>query len=241
LTHPDSAAPLQEAAIRRMRAQYYGMVSEVDSQFGRVLDLLRRTGQWDDTMIVVTADHGEQLGDHGLVQKLGYWESSHHILGIVRDPTIPETFGSTVERFTENVDVMPTLCAAMGIDVPLQCDGMPLQPLLRDARVAWRDAAHWEYDYREHLLRVGVGAWPSDRRPERRNLAVLRREDAAYVQFGDGTWLCFDLATDPTWRTEVDDPSRVLELAQQMLVWRATHLDRTLADSLIDRGVLGRL
>ena len=84
--HPDAAAPMEESRIRRIRAQYYGMISEVDSQLGRVWQTLRDLGAWDDTLIVVTADHGEQLGDHGLIQKLGYWESSYHIVGIVRDP-----------------------------------------------------------------------------------------------------------------------------------------------------------
>ena len=53
-------------------------------------DTLRELGAWDDTLIVVTADHGEQLGDHGLIQKVGYWESSYHIVGIVRDPSSPD-------------------------------------------------------------------------------------------------------------------------------------------------------
>ena len=50
----------------------------------------RATGRWDDTLIVVTADHGEMLGDHGLQQKLGYWEESYAIPCIVRDPSRPD-------------------------------------------------------------------------------------------------------------------------------------------------------
>jgi arylsulfatase A-like enzyme len=217
------------------------MVSEVDSQLGRMWHALRERGEWDDTLIVVTADHGEQLGDHGLVQKLGYWESSYHIVGIVRDPTAPSAHGTVVDRFTENIDLMPTICDAIGVDVPLQCDGVPLTPLLRGEDPPWwRDAAHWEWDSREFVLRADVGEWPWDRRPERRNLAVLRTDEHAYVQFGDGSWLCFDLVADPTWRTRVTDPAVVLPLTQSMLVWRATHTDRTLADVLVDGGAIGR-
>jgi arylsulfatase A-like enzyme len=237
LRHPDAAAPLDEGKIRWIRSQYYGMITEVDSQLGRVWDTLREIGAWDDTLIVVTADHGEQLGDHGLIQKLGYWESSYHILGIVRDPSSPSAWGTVVDRFTENVDLMPTICDAIGVGVPLQSDGVPLTPFLRGEEPPWwRDAAHWEYDSREFVLRAGVGSWPWDRRPERRHLAVLRTEAAAYVQFGDGSWLCFDLAADPTWRTAVTDSAVVLPLAQAMLVWRSTHTDRTLADVLVGEG-----
>lgn len=238
---PQSAAPTDEADVREMRAQYYGMVSEVDDQLGRLWAFLRERGEWERTFIVVTADHAEMLGDHGLVQKVGYWGSSYHILGIVRDPRLPEGFGTVVDRFTENVDVLPTICEAIGAPVPMQCDGMPLTPFLRgEEPPRWRTAAHWEFDWRYVLLRNGVGEWPADRRPERANLAVLRTTDAAYVQFGDGSWRCFDLAADPTWTTEVRDPSIVLDLAQQMLVWRSRHTDRTYSDWLAEDGGMGR-
>ncbi|HRE02486.1 MAG TPA: sulfatase-like hydrolase/transferase, partial [Ilumatobacteraceae bacterium] len=89
------------------------------------------SGAWDRTLIIVTADHGEMLGDHGLIQKVGYWEQSHWIVCIVRDPVHPEGHGTVVREFTENVDIVPTICVAIGADVPPQCDGYPLAPLLR--------------------------------------------------------------------------------------------------------------
>ena len=98
LDDPRTAAPADEAGMRHMRAQYFGMISEVDDQLGRVLDTLRELGMWDDTMIVVTSDHGEMLGDHGLQQKLGYWEESYHIVGIVRDPHHVDAHGTVVDR-----------------------------------------------------------------------------------------------------------------------------------------------
>ena len=104
----------------------------------------------------------------------------------------------------------------------------------------WRSAAHWEYDWRDLAIGRGAHEWPWDRRLEQRNLAVLRDAEVQYVQFGDGSWRCFDLAADPTGRTEIDDPAIVLERAQAMLTWRANHLDRTLTDMLVDKGGVGR-
>ena len=99
----------------------------------------------------------------------------------------------------------------MGIEIPVQCDGLPLTPLLHgDEPPWWRDAAHWEFDWRDALLAFGPHEWPWDRRLERQHLAVRRTESLAYVQFGNGSWKCFDLAADPTWRTEVTDPAVVL-------------------------------
>src|SRR5205823_1227297 len=116
--------PDDDSAIRHLKAQYFGMISEVDHQLGRIWSALETSGQWNDTWILLTSDHGEQLGDHGLIQKGGYFEQSYHVPAIVRDPRHPQTHGTSVNRFTENVDVFPTLCEAMNIDVPAQCDGL---------------------------------------------------------------------------------------------------------------------
>jgi arylsulfatase A-like enzyme len=238
----ENPAPGNEAELRRLRAQYYGMVSDVDDQLGRLFEGLRRLGMWEDTVIVVTSDHGEQLGDQGTLGKGGFFESSYHVLGIVRDPRHPAGHGQVVDSFTENVDVMPTLCEAMGIEVPAQCDGMPLTAfLMGDDPPWWRTAAHWEYDWRWEKILFGPHDWPWDRRLERQNLTVLRSASLAYVQFASGEWRCFDLAADPGWRSEVDDPAIVLEAAQSMLAWRATHAERQFTDMLLIDGGVGRV
>ena len=80
------ASDMSEAEVLQMRATYYGLMTEVDDQLGRVFEYLKRTGQWDDTLILLTSDHGEQLGDHHLLGKIGYFDQSYHIPMIVRDP-----------------------------------------------------------------------------------------------------------------------------------------------------------
>ena len=242
LRHPLLAAPTDTDAMRRLQAQYFGMVSEADYQLGRVWDALERSGQWDNTLIIVTSDHGEQLGDHGLIQKCGFFESSYHILGIVRDPRPGKARGETVEAFTESVDIFPTLCEAMGVPIPAQCDGLPLTPFLDGETKPkwWRDAAHWEFDWRFSLIPGGPHDWPRDRRLERQNLAVRRSENAAFVHLGDGSTLAFDLAADPTWRTPLADPEIRLREAEALLTWRAQHLDRTMTGMLVEDGGIGR-
>jgi arylsulfatase A-like enzyme len=239
--NPHTTAPSDPDTLARMKAQYLGMIAEVDAQLGRLWTALEQAGQWDDTLVVVTSDHGEQLGDHGLMGKGGFFEESYHVPCIVRDPRPGRPRGLVVERFTENIDIFPTLCEAMEIDIPAQCEGLPLTPLLSGEDPPWwRDAAHWEFDSRSAFIRAGPHPWPWDRRLERQNLAVRRSESAAYVHFGDGSWLCFDLAADPTWRTQTADPARVLAQAQALLTWRAQHADRTLTGMLVDHGIVGR-
>ena len=131
---------------------------------------------------------------------------------------------------------MPTLCEAMGIDVPAQCDGFPL-----DAVPARRGAAavadggplgvRLARPGDRHAPRTsGRGTAPSNASTS----PCIATTSYAYVQFGDGSWRCFDIAADPTWRTEVDRSGDVvLPLAQAMLTWRSRHADRTLADLVL--------
>lgn len=233
--------------IAPMRAQYFGMIGEVDFQLGLLFAALRRLGQWDDTMIVVTSDHGEQLGDHGLKQKGGYFEESYRILGIVRDPRPGKARGRILRRFTENVDLLPTLAEALGQTIPVQCDGLALTPFLDAARdpatVPWRQAAHWQFDWRAPFIARNGGRdaphWP-DRTLETQNLSVRRCETHAFVHFADGASLCFDLAADPSWRTLERAPEKILACANALLAWRAQHQDRTLTGMLVREGGIGR-
>lgn len=230
-----TAAPTDERELRHMRAQYLGMIGDVDAQLQRIWAALRARGQWDDTVVVVTADHGDQLGDQGLVEKFGWFGASYHVPCVVRDPSRPGAHGTVVDHFTENVDLLPTVADLLGVDVPRQCDGRPLTPFLDDATPDdWRDAAHWEFDWRFLAMLSGrTSGWPSDRRLERRNLAVRRTTDRAYVQFADGEAVVYDLAADPTWRTCTTDAAVALADARALLAWRAEHTDRTHTGTLI--------
>jgi arylsulfatase A-like enzyme len=237
----ESMAPTDEARQRTMRAQYYGMISEVDAQLARLWAALRELHMWDDTMIVVTADHADQLGDQGLTGKLGYFEHSYHIVGIIGHPRHPQAHGSVVDAFTENIDIFPTICEFIGVPVPTQCDGLPLTPFLRgESPPWWREEAHWEFDWRDQYIQHGPHEWPWDRRLERQHVATIRDADGAYAQFGDGSWLAFDLQVDPTWHTPMTDPGRILHYAQRMLTWRSRHTDRTMTDMLVVDGGVGR-
>ncbi len=232
------AAPTDVDALKFLRAQYYGMVSEVDAQLGRVVTALEERGEWDDTLVVVTADHGDQLGDHGLIEKLGFFPQSYHIIGLWRDPRV--TGGRALRQFTENIDLLPTLADALGVEPPVQCDGRSLTPLFAGEDVAWRHEAHYEWDSRYMLLAGPTVPSPSPEALAGRNLAVSVGDDLAYVQFGDGSMRCFDLAADPTWRTECRDTERVLAAAQRQLVWRQTHLRHDLTDMLLTPERRGR-
>jgi arylsulfatase A-like enzyme len=236
LNWPQAAAPRDEGQMRHLKAQYYGMISEVDAQLGRAIAAIDQRGELHDTLVVITSDHGEQLGDHGLLEKLGFFPQSYHIIGIWRDPR--ERGGAAVTKFTENVDLLATLAEALGVEQPLQSDGASLVPLLRGETVAWREWAHYEWDSRYML--IGPTDVPSRDTLARRNLAVSVGEDLAFVQFGDGSMKCFDLDADPSWRTECEDRERVFHAMQEQLLWRQAHLRHDLTDMLLSPERRGR-
>jgi arylsulfatase A-like enzyme len=234
-----SAAPTDPDQMRALRAQYYGMISEVDSQLARVVRCIEDRGEWEDTLVVVTADHGDQLGDHGLKEKLGFFPQSYHVIGLWRDPHAPNA-GREVSDFTENIDLLPTLADVIGVEEPAQCDGRSLSALLRGEDVPWRSAAHYEWDFRAYFIRGATSPWPKDRALSLANLAASVSDDLGYVQFADGSFKCFDLVADPTWRTECHDSDRIMHAAQEQLVWRQEHLRRDMTDMLLRPSRPGR-
>ena len=231
------SGPRDEHHIRQLRATYYGMQTEVDAQIGRVLDWLDERGETDDTIVIITSDHGEQLCDHYLMQKLGFYDQSFHVPLLVADPRpgFDAGRGRIVEAHTENVDVTPTLLDLLDAPIPLQCDGRSLRGWLGDDEPgAWRDEAHWEWDLREPGQRFFEQQY--DVTMEELSLAVLRDAHGKYVQFAGYPKLpsvFFDYDDDPgELHNRAADPAyaaKVLDYAQRMLAWRLRHTDRTLS------------
>ena len=198
---------------------------------------------WDDTVIVVTADHGEQLGDHGLIGKGGFFESSYHVLAHrPRSRASPHGHGDVVDAFTENVDIMPTLCEAIGVG---------------RARAVRRSAAHARSsrgDSRRGGATPRTGSTTGDGSTSRGRSTRGRGTggssastslcaaptDAAYVQFGDGAGGAS--TSPPTRRGAPRSPTRrgCWRTRRRCSTWRSEHADRTLTGMLTYAGGVGR-
>lgn len=236
-----TGCPEDEAELRLIRAAYWANMTEVDHQIGRLIDHLDSTGRANDTLVVVTADHGDQMGDHWLIQKLGWWDESYHVPLIVVDPRrdADAARGSVVSAFTESVDVSPTICEWMGAEVPVAMDGFPLQSFLQAfdtegaAPPGWRTEAHWQWNWSdpvEHLAEDIFGLTM-----QQCALDVVRSADHKYVQLGDGSWRFHDLRADPDQVIDTVDAmaapgaaEAVSDARARLLTWRIEHDDRTL-------------
>ena len=113
-----------------VKASYYGMIELIDTQFGRILDALDERGELDNTIVVFTSDHGELLGDHGLIHKgCRFYESLVHVPLIISWPDSWQR-GLRAEGLVELVDIAPTLLDAVGIEKPQEMQGVHLTPVL---------------------------------------------------------------------------------------------------------------
>ena len=231
--------------VQLLRALYLGLATEVDSHIGRIIAFLKETGQYDDTLIVFTADHGEMLGDHHMWGKQNPYDPAYRIPLIIRDPKNPGQFGTSVDAFTETVDVTPTILDLIGRDVPASMDGASLRPFLEgDAPAQWRDCVHMELDFSEP---TGPTKWQeaTGTSVHDSNLAILREERFKLVHFNGGLPpLLFDLENDPHEMADLaNDPAHaatLLRLTQKLLSHRMKHADRTLTGVKITaKGAVG--
>ncbi len=130
--------PRTEAVIRDQLAEYYGMITHMDGQIGRILEALKQTGQADNTLIVYAADNGLALGSHGLLGKQSVFEHSMRVPLIFAGPGIPQ--GKSTQAFSYLLDVYPTLCDLIGIQRPADLEGESLRPLWQGGQDRVRDS-----------------------------------------------------------------------------------------------------
>lgn len=227
-----------------IRAVYYGMIAEVDAQLGRLFETLKARGAWENTVVVLTSDHGEMMGEHWAFGKGGFFDGSYHIPLVIRDPARGGGAGRIVPRFTSAADLMPTLCARMGVEPQNHVDGASLLPFLEGGEPAgWREAAFFEYDFRD--IETGAAEAHFGLPSSLCNLAVIRDENFKYVHFAGLPPVLFDLEGDPgELENRAEDPDYLtvrLAYAEKLLALRARHLDQTLAlTTLTEKGVVSR-
>jgi arylsulfatase A-like enzyme len=114
-----------------LKAWYYAMIKLIDDQLARILQCLDDTGQRENTVVIYTTDHGETLGDHGLIEKgCRFYEGLVHVPLIVSWPGMFRE-GLRSDALVELQDQAPTLLELAGIDIPDTTQGRSLLPILR--------------------------------------------------------------------------------------------------------------
>ncbi|UWR65025.1 sulfatase-like hydrolase/transferase [Phaeobacter inhibens] len=175
---------------------YMGLIKQADDQMGHLFAWLEATGRMQDTMIVLTSDHGDYLGDHWMGEKNLFHEPSIKVPLIIYDPRgeADATRGATCDEVVEAIDLLPTfLEAAGGEPAPHILEGRSLMPWLRGEVPEWRDYAVAEFDYATLPLCEKLGLTPKD---ARLFMVVDKRLKFMHAEGGLRPML-FDLQEDP--------------------------------------------
>ncbi|MFB6219787.1 MAG: sulfatase-like hydrolase/transferase [Halobacteriaceae archaeon] len=195
--------PRTPRAIRERRADYYGLVSHLDHQVGRVLDAVPPAVR-EDTLVVFTADHGLAVGSHGLLAKQNLFEHTARVPLVASGPGVAA--GRRADPLCGHYDLFPTLFDLLGLDASATVEGESYAPVLRGETGAARDAVFGAYRDTQRMARAG--RWK-------------------LVRYHDGREQLFDVVADPhetrdllpDWRGELlaEDPESVEE---RVAPWR---------------------
>ena len=142
--------PIDPDLIHEAQVGYYACITHLDHQIGRLIQALVEEELYDDSIILFTSDHGEELCDHHMFRKSRPYEGSCRIPLIISAnnkevlPTIPHSICHSV---VELQDVMPTILSAANVPIPDSVDGKSLLPLLTNPDQKLRDWLHGEHSY----------------------------------------------------------------------------------------------
>ena len=172
---------MPEDYAREIIAHTYGMVSMLDKHIGRIIDTISRSSLRDNTIVVFTTDHGEHLGDHGLVYKAVVYDELIHLPLIWWSPSL---LGQQRRQqgIVSHIDLMPTILDLAGIASPRGVQGISYRAALKDGEYAGRDWVYLEDD-------------EEDGKSYTRTVWTPRSRLTYYLPAADGD--LFDLENDP--------------------------------------------
>lgn len=205
---------------------YMGLIKQCDDQLGRLLDYLETSGRMDDTMIVLTSDHGDYLGDHWLGEKDLFHEPSVKVPLIIYDPDADQTRGTVVDELVESIDLLPTFVEATGGQVPSNIlEGRSLLPFLDGEKPeSWREYAISEYDYSATPMCANLGLYPKDAR-----LFMVSDNRYTFIHAEGGfSPMLFDRETDPSELNDLGQSEThgdvVAKMYERLAQWGATNV-----------------
>ena len=175
---------------------YHACISFIDAQLKLILDSLRSSGEWENTIVLFTSDHGYHLGDHFLWGKVSLFDIGARVPFILRAPGLTKE-GSSSEEMVELVDVYPTLADLAGLTPPPHLQGASLRPLLDHPER--RIGREFAYSVVSRGSSLGY---------------ALRNQRWRYGKWPDGEEL-YNLTTDPAEKNNLADRPHHAERLQE--------------------------
>ncbi len=187
--------PRSPEVIQQQLCEYYGLITHLDQQIGRVLQALQDSPHANNTIVVYAADHGLAMGSHGLLGKQSLYEHSMKCPLIISGPGIPQD--QQTEHFSYLYDIYPTLCKLCGIAPPADLTGQDLSPLWQEKPSALRDSVFLAYQEKQRAIRT-----------QRWKLIVFPQLNHS---------LLFDLEHDPAERNNLANDSEFAGIQAELL------------------------
>lgn len=198
--------PRTPEAVKTHRREYYAIISHMDAQIGRILDALQTSGKAGNTYVILSADHGLAVGEHGLMGKQNQYECSMRIPLVITGPAIAA--GKRVDEMVYQHSMYATTCDLAGVPVPPHVEFPSLAPLLRgqvmaapyDAMFGWLSVLQRSVRTKQHKLIY---------------YAHLNRYQVFDLE--KDPWEAHDLASDPAYSAIKQDLIARLKSLQQQL------------------------
>ena len=172
---------LTERELRRMQTLYAANVTFVDKWFGIFIDRVRSLGLLDETLVVLTSDHGVQLGEHGVTGKMPQrmWKDLHDVPFMIRHPQGLGA-GQRFDAFVQGQDTFPTVLSHLDIPLPYDVDGKDLWPVIRGEKTKVRDYMTCGFNLNVRAVDDGYSliALRDGEQPQLRNLRDDPQEQA---------------------------------------------------------------
>lgn len=199
-------ADMAEDDWRSLRAIHLSLMAEIDDNIGRIFQQLKDNGEWENTLILFSSDHGEMMFDHHICQQASWHDQCTRLPLIVYDPLgqAADVAGSRVEMLTESIDTIPTLLSILGRDVPKELPGRSLAGFLAGqvpAAEMWRDAVYWEFDYGGAVDQLYLDQFGITRADC--VMSVIRTATHKFAMFPGCPNVLMDLSKDPAEQVNV--------------------------------------
>ncbi|GAA0663608.1 sulfatase [Natronoarchaeum mannanilyticum] len=204
--------------LAALLAEYDAEIRHVDRQIGRLAAFLKDRGLYEDSLVIVTADHGEEFGEHGLYRE--HWsthDGTQRIPLLVKPPADADVSPGARDHLVTNVDLAPTVADYLGVERPARWQGRSLRPAVADAGAESRE-----------FVVVDHGLYTAQRAVRTERWKLVRT-------YHPGQWAdrlpevaLYDVIDDPWEQDDISDehPDVVDELAETMAVWAEEHVGR---------------
>lgn len=134
--------PFSPELQRKLRHGYYACISYIDAQLGKMVEALKESGEYDNTIIVLWSDHGFNLGEMGYWGKATNYELATRVPFIIVAPGVTDNVkGQKSDALVEMVDIFPTLSDLAGLKRPEHLEGHSIVPVLKNPAIKWQEAA----------------------------------------------------------------------------------------------------